>query len=74
LYKRLRYNSIFIDKLVIEITKAKEGLDPLYSTRGLLAMDCFNLLRVNFNPIYTYNKPKVLRVFYPKFIFLNIDL
>ena len=74
MYKRLYYNSIVIDKLVIEITKAKEGLDPLYSTRGLLATDYFNLLRVNFNPIYTHNKPKVLRVFYPKFIFLNINL
>jgi hypothetical protein len=74
LYKRLSYNSIVIDKLVIEIIKAKEGLDPLYSTRGLLAIDYFNLFRVNFNPIYTYNKPKVLYTFYPKFIFLNIDL
>jgi len=74
LYKRLCYNSIVTDKLVIKIIKAKEGLDPLYSTRGLLAADCFNLLRVNFNPIYTYNKPKVLYTFYPKFIFLNIDL
>jgi hypothetical protein len=74
LYKRLRYNSIFTDKLVIEIIKAKEGLDPLYSIRGLLAIDCFNLLRVNFNSIYTYNKPKVLYIFYPEFTFLNIDL
>jgi hypothetical protein len=63
-----------MDKPVIEIIKAKEGLDPLYSTRGLLAIDCFNLLRVNFNPIYTYNKPKVLYAFYPKFTFLDIDL
>jgi len=74
LYKRLYYNSIVTDKLVIEIIKAKEGLDPLYSIRGLLAIDCFNLLRVNLNPIYTYNKPKVLYTFYPKFIFLNINL
>jgi hypothetical protein len=74
LYKRLSYNSIVIDKLAIEIIKAKEGLDPLYSTRGLLAIDCFNLLRVNFNPIYTYNKPEVLYTFYPKFTFLNINL
>jgi len=63
-----------MDKPAIEIIKAKEGLDPLYSIRGLLAADCFNLLRVNFDPIYTYNKPKVLCMFYPKFIFLNIDL
>jgi hypothetical protein len=63
-----------MDKLAIEIIKAKEGLDPLYSIRGLPAIDCFNLLRVNFDPIYTYNKPKVLHAFYPKFTFLNIDL
>ena len=74
MYKRLYYNFIVIDKPAIEIIKAKEGLDPLYSIRGLLATDCFNLLRVNFNPIYTHNKPKVLRAFYPEFIFLNIDL
>ena len=74
MYKRLYYNSIVTDKLVIEIIKTKEGLDPLYSIRGLLAADCFNLLRVNFNPIYTYNKPEVLRAFYPKFTFLNINL
>jgi len=74
LYKRLCYNSIVINKLVIEIIKAKEGLDPLYSIRGLLAIDYFNFLRVNFNPIRTYNKPKVLYAFYPKFIFLNINL
>jgi len=74
LYKRLYYNSIVIDKPVIKIIKAKEKLDPLYSIRGLLAADYFNLLRVNFNPIHTYNKPEVLRAFYPKFIFLNINL
>ena len=37
-------------------------------------MDCFNLLGVNFNPIRTYNKPKVLYTFYPKFAFPNIGL
>ena len=63
-----------MDKLVIEITKAKEGLDPLYSIRRLLVIDSFNLLRANFNPIYTYNKPEVLYIFYPKFTFLNINL
>jgi hypothetical protein len=71
---RLCYNSIVTDKLVIEIIKTKEGLDLLYSARGLLIIDYFNLLRVNFNSIYTYNKPKVLRAFYPKFILLNINL
>ena len=63
-----------MDKSVVEITKTQEGLDPLYSIRGLLVMDCVNLLRVNFNPICTYYKPKVLYTFYPKFIFLDINL
>jgi hypothetical protein len=74
LYKRLSYNSIVTDKPIIEVIKAKERLDAFYSIIGLLGTDCFNLLRVNFNSIYTYNKPKVLYIFYPKFIFLNISL
>jgi len=63
-----------MDKLVIKITKTKEELDPLYSIRGFLVIDCINLLRVNFNSIYTHYKPKILYAFYPKFIFLNINL
>ena len=63
-----------MDKPIIKVIEAKERLDTFYSIRGLLSIDCFNLLRVNFNPIYTYNKPKVLYIFYPKFIFLNISL
>ena len=74
LYKRLSYNSIVTDKLIVEVIKTKERLDPFYSIRGLLVIDCFNLLRVNLNPVYTYNKPKVLYTFYPKFAFLNISL
>jgi len=30
-YKRFRYNPIVIDKLIIEVIKAKKGLDPFYS-------------------------------------------
>jgi len=74
LYKRLYYNSIVANKLIIEIIKTKKGLDPLYNIRGFPVTDCVNLFRVNFNPIYTYYKPKVLYTFYPKFIFLNINL
>ena len=74
MYKRLSHNSIVIDKLIIEVTKAKKGLDVFYSIKGLLVMDCFNLFRVNFNPIYTNNKLKVFYTFYPKFAFLNISL
>jgi len=51
-----------MDKLIIEITEAKEGLDYL------------NLLQVNFNPFYTNNKPKVLYAFYSKFAFFYINL
>ena len=63
-----------MDKPTIEVIKAKEKLDSFYSIRGLLVADYFNLLRVNFNPVYTYNKPKVLYTFYLKFVFLNISL
>ena len=74
MYKRLSYNSIVIDKLIVEVIKTKERLNPFYSIRGLLVTDYFNLLRVDLNPVYTYNKPKVLYIFYPKFVFLNISL
>jgi hypothetical protein len=74
LYKRLYYNSIIINKPAVEVTKAKEGLDPFYGIRGFPVADCFNLLRVNFNSFYTNDKPKVLYTFYSKFVFLNIDL
>ena len=74
MYKGLYYNFIVIDKLAVEITKTKKGLDSFYSMRGLLVIDCFNLFRVNFNPFCTNNKPKVLCIFYPEFVFLNINL
>jgi len=63
-----------MDKTAIEVIEAKEELDPLYSIRGFLVMDCFNLLRVNLNSFYTNNKPEVLYLFYPKLIFFNINL
>jgi len=44
LYKRLGYDSVVTDKLMVEIIKAKEGLDFFYSIRGFLVMDCLNLL------------------------------
>jgi len=74
LYKRPYYNSIVIDKPVIEIIKPKEGLDPFYYIRGLLVIDYLYLLKVNLNSFYSYDKPKVLYMFYPKLIFLNINL
>jgi len=63
-----------MDKLIVEVTEAKKGLDTFYSIRGFLVIYCLNLLRVNFNSFYTNNKPKVLCLFYFKFIFLNINL
>ena len=63
-----------MDKLIIEVIEVKERLDTFYNIRGLLVINYFNLFRVNFNPIRTYNKPKVLYTFYSKFIFLNIGL
>ena len=74
LYKRLSYNSIIIDKPIIEVIKAKKGLDIFYNIRGLLVVDHFNFFKANFNPIYTNNKLKVFYTFYPKFVFLNISL
>ena len=63
-----------MDKLTVEITEAKKGLDSFYSIRGFLVIDYFNLLRVNFNFFYTNDKPKVLYTFYSKFVFFNINL
>jgi len=74
LYKRLCYYSIVTDKTVIEVIEAKEGLDPFYGVRGFLVTDYFDLLRVNLNSFRTNNKPKILYSFYPKLIFLNINL
>ncbi len=74
MYKRPSYNSIVTDKLVVEVIKTKEGLDPFYGIRGFLVIDCFNLLRINLNSFYSNNKPKVLYTFYSEFIFLNINL
>jgi len=63
-----------INKLVVKVIKIKKGLDPLYCVRGFLIINYFNLFRVNFNSINTYNKPKVFYIFYLKFIFFNISL
>jgi len=74
LYKRLYYNSIVMDKLIVEVIKTKEGLDPFYGIRGFLVADYFNLFRIDLNSFYSNNKPKVLYTLYLKFIFLNINL
>jgi len=63
-----------MDKLVVEVIKAKEGLDSFYYIRGLPVIDYLYLLRVNLNFFYSYNKPKVFYTFYPKLAFLNINL
>jgi len=63
-----------MDKLIVEVIKAKEGPNPFYGIRGFLVIDCFNLVQINFNSIYSNNKPKILYILYPKFTFLNINL
>jgi len=63
-----------MDKPIVEIIKAKKGLDALYSIRGFLVMDCFNFFRVNFNSFHANDEPKVLCAFHSKFAFLNINL
>jgi len=63
-----------MDKLVVKVIKAKKGLDPFYYIKGLLVTDYLYLLKINLNSFYSYNKPKVLYMFYPKLIFLNINL
>jgi len=63
-----------MDKLIVEVIEAKKGLNAFYSIRGFPVTYCLNLLRVNFNSFYTNNKPKVLYLFYSKYIFFNINL
>ena len=63
-----------MDKPIIKIIKAKKGLDPLYGIKGFLVINSFYFFSINFNFFYSNNKPKVLYIFYPKFIFLNINL
>jgi len=63
-----------MDKLIVEIIKAKKGLEPFYSIERFLIIDRLNLFKVNFNFFYTNDKPKVLYAFYSKFVFFNINL
>jgi len=63
-----------MDKLVVKVIKTKEGLDSFYYIRGLLVTDYLYLLKVNLNFFRNYNKPKIFYTFYPKLIFLNINL
>jgi len=63
-----------MDKLIVEVIETKKGLDTFYSIRGFLVIDCLNLFKVNFNFFYANNKPKILCLFYSKFIFFNINL
>ena len=60
--------------MAIEVVEAKEGLDPFYGARGFLAVDCFNLFRVNLNFFHINDEPEVLYLFYPELTFLNINL
>jgi len=59
---------------MVEVIKAKKGLDTLYCIKGLPITNSLNLFRANLNFNYVYNKPKILYIFYPKFAFLDINL
>ena len=61
-------------KPVVEVIKAKEGLDPFYGIREFLVINSFSIFRINLNSFYSNNKPKVLYTLYFKFIFLYIYL
>jgi hypothetical protein len=63
-----------MDKLIVEVIKAEEGLDSLYSIRGFLVANSFHFFSVNFNSFYSDNEPKVFYTLYPKFVFLDVDL
>ena len=63
-----------MDKLIIEVIEAKEGLDPFYSIRGFLVINSFHLFNINFNSLRSDDEPEVLYIFYPKFAFFNINL
>ena len=63
-----------MDKLIIKTIKAKKGLDPLYSIKGFLVINSFYFFSINFNLFYNNNKPNILCIFYPKYIFFNINL
>jgi len=61
LYKRLNYNFIVINKLTVEVIKAKKGLDTLYYIKGLLIINGLNflglililsILTINLNILY----------------------
>ena len=67
----LCYNFIVINKLVVEVIKAKKGLDLFYYIRGFPITNNF---RIDFNPFYANNKSKVLYTFYFKFTFFNVNL
>jgi len=63
-----------MDKPAIEVIKTKKGLDSFYYIKGLLVADYLYLFKVNLNSFYSYDKSKVFYTFYPKLIFLNINL
>src|SRR6266568_4957207 len=69
LYEKLCYDFIIINKPAINVTKTKKNLDPFYSAKGLLIINCFNLFRANFNFFYINNKPKIFYTFHPKIAF-----
>jgi hypothetical protein len=58
----------------VEVTEAKEGLDPFYRTRVVLVFDHLNLVQINLDSISANNKAKVFGPFHSELIFLDIGL
>jgi hypothetical protein len=63
-----------MDKLMVKVIKAEEGLDSLYSIRGFLVVNSFHLLSVNFDSFCSDNELEVLCMSYLEFAFLDVDL
>jgi hypothetical protein len=56
LYKRPGHDSIVLNKLLIEVAEAKEGLYAFYYTRLFLVIDNLDLVLVNLYALSANNK------------------
>ena len=74
LYKRPGYDFIVLNKLLIKVIKAKEGLHAFYYTRLFPVINNLDLVLVNLYTLSANNKAQVLYIIYSKFIFLNVSL
>ena len=74
LYKRPGHDSIVLNKPLIKVTKAKEGLHAFYYIRLFLVVNNLDLVLVNLYALNTNNKAQVLYITHFEFVFLNIGL